>query len=248
MRSRELIFMRLLAFASTVLFAVVAARLIGEDRRYALLVAVLAASAAVPAWLARRRTRRVLLSGDVGRVLGSWSGSMERVAYPETMAPLMAATAYAAYGFMDAARNALEGARKGPVWDAAIEQRLFVSTLLDVYEGARDDALTKAAELEELPLPDAGFWMRRKVERLRSGVAAIARAFAHQSREGDLALLERAAKASPLVHWATRYAIAIIRVDAGDRETARDLIAEAPAWPEESAFHAFHQELLAAAS
>ena len=50
------------------------------------------------------------------------------------------------------------------------------------------------------------------------------------------------------MHWATRYAIAIIRVDAGDRETARDLIAEAPAWPEESAFHAFHQELLAAAS
>lgn len=239
--------MRLLTFASTALFALVAARLVATDRRYAVLVAFAVAAWALPSWLGRRRMRRVLLSGDIGDVLRSWSASMRSVAHPETMAPLMAATAYAAYGFMDAARRALEAAQRGPAWEAALEQRLFVSTLLDVYEGEREEALEKAAALEGLPLPEAGFLLRRKVERLRAGVAAIARAFAHRSREGDLALLDRAAKASPLVHWATRYAEAIIRVDAGEADAARELLEEAPSWPRESAFHDFHEELVRAA-
>src|SRR6185312_15504533 len=107
---------------------------------------------------------------------------------------------YAAYGFIDHARDALSRAAKGPAWEAAVEQRLFVEALLDVYEGERSRALTKAEELENLPLPNVGFWMRRKIALLRRGVGALARAFAHSSQAGDEAVLRDAASSSPLVH------------------------------------------------
>jgi hypothetical protein len=161
------------------------------------------------------------------------------------MAPLVTATAYAAYGFIDRARDALSRAAKGPAWEAAREQRLFVEALLDVYEGERSRALTKAEELEKLPLPNVGFWMRRKIALLRRGVGALARAFAHSSRVEDEALLRDAARSSPLVHWAMRYARAVYLVDAGRQGEARTLIADAPTWPEESAFRSFHDELSA---
>src|SRR5581483_8988898 len=109
-----------------------------------------------PPALARRRMRRLLISGDVKRVLGTWESSIERIMYPETMAPLMAATAYAAYGWNEAARRALGRAVKGPAWDAALEQRLFVETLLDTFEGERVMAMRKAEALERMPLPHAG--------------------------------------------------------------------------------------------
>jgi hypothetical protein len=157
----------------------------------------------------------------------------------------MTATAYAAYGFIDRARLALGRAARGPAWDAALEQRLFVEALLDVYEGERLRAMRRAAELERLPLPPSGFWMRRKIALLRRGVAALARAFAHESRAGDERLLRAAARSSPLVHWAMRYGRAVFLVDAGRRDEARTLLADAPSWPPESAFHAFQQELLA---
>ena len=82
---------------------------------------------------------------------------------------------------------------------------------------------------------------------LRRGLAALARAFAHASREGDARLLGRAAGASPLVHWAMRYAAAIVAVDRGRAREVQALLSGAPAWPEESAFHAYHEELLARA-
>jgi hypothetical protein len=236
---------RVLSFSVIVLIALLSARLVAEDPRYAAVVFFVALALALPAWLSRRRMRRLLLSGDVRRVLGTWQGSLGRVTYPETMAPLMTATAYAAYGFIDRARMALGRAARRPAWEAAIEQRLFVEALLDVYEGERSRAMDKAAELERLPLPRSGFWMRRKIALLRRGIAALARAFAHESRVEDEEVLRAAARSSPLVHWAMRYARAVFLVDAGRAAEARALLAAAPPWPEESIFRSFHDELAA---
>jgi hypothetical protein len=244
-RALDRFFARVVPLVALVLLAFFAARVVAEDQRYALAVLAVTVALALPAWLARRRMRRLLLSGDVPRVLGTWQRSLRRVTYPETMAPLMTATAYAAYGFIDRARVALGRAARGPAWDAAVEQRLFVEALLDVYEGERLRAMDKAAELERLPLPRSGFWMRRKIALLRSGVAALARAFAHESRDGDEHLLRAAARSSPLVHWAMRYGRAVFLVDAGRRDEARALLADAPCWPPESAFRSFHDELSA---
>jgi hypothetical protein len=235
---------RALSITSIALFALISVRLVAQDHRYAAVVALVLVGFGVPALLSRRRMRRLLISGDVPRILGTWQGSLRRVTYPETMAPLMTATAYAAYGFIDAARNSLSRAARGPAWDAAVEQRLFVEALLDVYEGERTSAMTKASELEQLPLPPAGFWMRRKIALLRRGIGAMTRAFAHESRAEDEAVLSRTAKSSPLVHWAMRYAKAVVLVDKGRKDEALELLASAPSWPAESAFRAFHDELV----
>jgi hypothetical protein len=85
--------------------------------------------------------------------------------------------------------------------------------------------------------------MQGRVRVLREALAAFARAFAHTSSAKDLGVLERASKKSPLVHWAMRYAAAVVAIDHGDLVHARKLLETAPDWPEGSAFHAFHQEL-----
>jgi hypothetical protein len=229
----------------TALCALVAANMAANDPRYLVPFALIAALLVVPQIMARRRMRRLLRSGDVERVLGSWEPSVDRVMYPETMAPLMAATAYAAYGWVEAARRALGRAVKGPAWDAALEQRLFVETLLDTFEGDRSGALAKAQALERMPLPESGWLSRRKVQMLRAGTSALARAFAHESRTDDWDALRAAGTASPLIYWAMRYAAAVVAVDQGRARDVRALLAEAPPWPEESAFRAFHDELLA---
>jgi hypothetical protein len=195
----------------------------------------------VPRYLAHRRVRRVLRSGDVHSVLGAWSGNLSRLPYPETMGPLITAAAFASCGWVDEARTALTRAVRGPAWDAALEHRLFVETLLDAFEGDREAALTKAAKLSSLPLPLA--LASSNVRVIRNGLAAFARAFAHVSRRGDLALLEHASEKSPLVHWAMRYAAAVVAIDLGRTDRAKKLLAKAPTWPEGSAFHAFHSEL-----
>jgi len=226
---------RALSFTSVALFALISARLISQDP------AMRSWSCwwprvRVPALLSRRRMRRLLLSGDVPRILGTWQGSLTRVTYPETMAPLMTATAYAAYGFIDAARSSLSRAARGPAWEAAVEQRLFVEALLDVYEGERSSAMTKATELERLPLPSASFWMRRKISLLRRGTAAMARAFAHESR------VRRRASSPPRLALLAAGALGDA-LRAGRRAgrwrrkaEALELIAAAPSWPNESAF------------
>ena len=214
-----------------------------RDPRYFLPFFLIVALAAVPPLLARRRMRELLESGDVKRVLGTWESSIDRIMYPETMAPLMAATAYASYGWTEAARGALKRAAKGPAWDAALEQRLFVETLLDTFEGEQKMAMAKAEALGRLPLPDAGPLARRKVAQLRRGIAALVRAFSHESRREDERVLRRAASASPLIHWAMRYARAVVAIDGGRSDEARQLIASAPTWPEQSAFRTFQQEL-----
>jgi hypothetical protein len=229
------------------LSAVLAGQMIARDPRFAVPLAGLAVLMLVPAVLGRWRMRRLLMSGDVERIIGTWAASIDRVAHGDTMAPLLQATAYASYGWVEAARLALGRAAKGPAWEAAFEQRLFVETLLDSFEGQRDAAVRKAEVLEALPLPSAGPFARRRISLLRRGLAAMARAFAHASREDDARVLSRAAAASPLVHWAMRYAGAIVALDKGHPADVPALLAGAPQWPTESAFHEYHQELLARA-
>lgn len=242
--SRAFVF---LPIAVAALSAVLAAQVIARDPRFALPLLVFAVLLFAPALLGRWRMKRLLMSGDVERVIGTWTGSFDRVAHRETMAPLLQATAYASYGWVEAARRALDRAVKGDAWDAALEQRLFVETLLDAFEGDRDAALRKAEVLQVLPMPAAGPLARRRITVLRRGLAALARAFAHTSVQGDASLLTRAAAASPLVHWAMRYAAAIVAVDAGRGKDVPSLLAGAPAWPPTSAFSGYHAELLARA-
>jgi len=220
---------------------------VGRDPRALVPMLVVTAVLFTPVLIGRWRMRKLLMSGDVERVIGTWEGSIARVAYAETMAPLLRATAYSAYGWLEGGRRALDRSAKGPAWDAAIEQRLFVETLLDTFEGRRQDALRKAEQLGALPNRARGLMARRRIESLRQGLAAFARAFAHESRNGDAQILSRAASASPLVHWAMRYAAAIVAVDGGRAYDVRALLAGAPEWPEQSAFHGYHGELLAQA-
>lgn len=224
--------------------AVIAARMAWREPRYLVPFLLIAAVTSVPAFLARRRMKRLLMSGDVKTVIGTWQGSIERVMYPETMAPLMVATAYAAYGWIDAGRTALSRAVKGPAWEAALEQRLFVETLLDTFEGDRLGALQKASTLLTMPMPAGGMLAKKRIARLRRGIVAFARAFAHTSDAADARALKQAASSSPLIHWAMRYASAVVAIDQGKKEEVPELLAGAPSWPKESAFRSFHEELL----
>ena len=198
----------------------------------------------VPQLLQRRKLRRVLRSGDVNAVLSAWESSAERVPHPETMAPLITATALAAHGLTDRARRALSLARRGPAWEAAIEQRLVVDTLLSVFDGEPDRALRTADELLHLPLPPSPL-LRARVRSLRGALGAFARAFAHTSDARDSRVLEDAAIENPLVYWALRYAAAVASLDHGERTRALTLLDGAPRWPRDSVFAAFHDEIAA---
>ncbi|CAN5313795.1 hypothetical protein BH09MYX1_BH09MYX1_15460 [soil metagenome] len=227
----------------SVLCALILLRMSWTDSRYFLPFTLILVLSMIPVVLARWRMRKILTSGDVSAILDAWRRSIERVVYPETMAPLMIATAYASHGWNEHARTALGRAAKGSAWEAAREQRLFVETLVETFEGNAHDSLVRAAELVRLPLPNGGVLVRRRVAALREGVAALARAFAHAAAPGDEVRLERAASASPFVHWAMRYARAILAIDRGRAADARALLLGAPEWPKESAFASFQREL-----
>jgi hypothetical protein len=231
--------------AMVVLAGVIASQTVSHDPRLIAPLLALTALLVAPVIVGRRRMRKLLMSGDVERLIVTWEGAIDRVPHRGTVGPLLAATAYAAYGWIDASRRSLERAMRGPAWDAAFEQRLFVETLLDAFEGDREAAVRKAAALERLPLPRAGLLARRRVAVLRRGLGALARAFAHASREGDGNALAKAASASPLVHWAMRYAAAIVAIDGGRGRDVPGLLSHAPAWPKQSAFSEYHDELLA---
>jgi hypothetical protein len=207
-------------------------------------IAGLALALGVPSLIARRRLREVLRSGDVQSVLTAWSPNITKLPHRETMEPLVTAAALASCGWLEQARLALGRSARGPAWDAALEHRLFVETLLDAFEGDRDGALAKAARLATLPIAATGPLLKARVRTLRDALSAFARAFAHRGTQGDLALLERASKKSPLVHWAMLYAAAVVAIDLGNLAHAKKLLANAPAWPEGSAFRAFHEELM----
>lgn len=201
----------------------------------------------IPQLLQRRKLRRVLRSGNVEAVLSAWESSVERVPHPETMAPLMRATALAAHGLAERAHTALSRAHHGPAWDAALEQRLVLDTLLSVFDGESERALASSEALEHLPLPPSPF-VRGRVAALRSAMAAFARAFAHRAGRADLATLKIAARQNPLVYWAMRYAAAVASLDQGDRNGAAALVSGAPSWPADSVFAAFHEEIAAEAA
>jgi hypothetical protein len=155
----------------------------------------------------------------------------------------MAATALAAFGRVREARETLANAKRGPVWDAAIEHRLFVDVLLATFDGDPELAEKQASRLVQLPAP-ASPEIRSRVLSLREATAALTRAFAHRSQPDDLARLEQASMASPLVHWAMRYGAAIVAIDSGDMQKALKLLDGAPEWPAESQFRSFHEELV----
>lgn len=239
------VFERALSWVPFVLSAMLVATAVDLALRRPALGLVLAEVALlllVPQLLQRRRLRRVLRSGNVDAVLSAWKASVDRVPHPETMAPLIAATALAAHGLAERARKALERAQRGPVWEAAVEQRLVVETLLSVFDGEPERAIDSARALESLPLPPAPL-LRGRVLGLRSAMGAFARAFAHRSMENDLSTLKTAARENPLVYWAMRYAAAVLSIDRGQPREAAQLLKGAPVWPEESAFAAFDQEI-----
>lgn len=235
--------LRVLAFVASAALAAVALRFAWNEPLGAAAMLAIFAALGAGRWLARRRLRRLLRSGDVDSVLARWSPTLSRIPHPATMAPLMTATAFAAYGWVGKARAALASAERGPAWDAALEHRLFLDALLLTFEGERDEALERASRLARLPLPNGGGGLRTRVQLLRTAVGALTRAFAHQSHPGDAEVLEHASESSPLVFWAMRYAAAVVAIDQGDLDKVRALLARAPHWPDESAFKSFHEEI-----
>jgi hypothetical protein len=203
----------------------------------------LAVAFGVPQLRARQRLRHLLSSGNLNAILELWNDAIEGLPHYRTVGPLIRATALAAHGLTDRARGVLERAERGLAWENALEHRLFVETLLDAFEGRRHQALDKARALRALPLP-ASPWAKSRVSVLRSAAGALARAFAHCPEQGDPARLLAAADHHPLVHWAMRYALAVVHIDQGRRAEALELVRSAPAWPEGSAFNAFQAEIV----
>jgi hypothetical protein len=208
----------------------------------AVLAGALALVWTAPAFLARRRMRHLLRSGDADAVLAAWDETLESVPHQETMAPLIRATALAANGHVDRARQALRRAHRGPAWDAAIEQRLVVLTMLEAFEGNSASALDRVNVLRRLPLPSSPM-MRSRVSDLRKAFSAFARAFAHCTNRGDFDMLLRVGKSNPLVQWALWYAAAVTAVDRGEPNRAAEILRQAPSWPHDSVFLAFHSEI-----
>jgi hypothetical protein len=197
----------------------------------------------LPSALRRLRLRRVLRSGDLGAVLQAYHPTLTRLPHPQTLGPLMVAAALAAHGMVDRARRALARAERGDAWEAALEHRWFVETLMEAFDGDRVLAVERAESLEKLPLPPGRAPMQRRVVALRSALTALARAFARRSLPGDAEALEQAAESSPLVHWAMRYGAAVAYLEHGQRERAQLMLADAPQWPQDSAFRHFQEEL-----
>jgi hypothetical protein len=233
----------LLFVGSAVLMAV--ALHLSIDRPWLSLTLLVAAFAAlIPPYVSRRKLRKLLLSGDAERVVAEWRQTADRGPHRETTGPLIAATAFAAYGWVQEARAQLQRVRPGPGWEAAVEHRMFVETLLEAFDGDRDHAMRMADAVEALPIPSVSPRLRDQVLVLRASLAALARAFAHHPQPGDLDLLMRVARTSPLVSWAMKYAAAIVAIDRGETWRVPSLLSGAPAWPEQSAFRKFHDELL----
>ncbi|MEZ4223032.1 MAG: hypothetical protein R3B13_18960 [Polyangiaceae bacterium] len=208
-----------------------------------------AVALAAIAWfvLSRRRQQRRLqalaLSGRTDELVNQWEQAVADLPQAETLLPLIHATAFTSSGLTDRAREALERGRRAGSWESTEEHRLIVETLLDAFEGDRQRAMDKARRLASLPVPPVGPMMRARILELRRALMAFARAFAHDSGPGDGRLLRHAAKKNPLIHWPFRYAAAVAFIDHGKHSEAQRLLRDAPAWPADSAFAAFQEEL-----
>lgn len=208
-----------------------------------LLLLALFALTQLPPALRQLRLRRVLRSGDLGAVLEAYHPTLARLPHPETLGPLMVAAALAAHGLVERARRVLGKAARGEAWEAALEHRWFVETLMEAFDGDREAAVALAESLEKLPVPAANQALQRRIVTLRAALSALARAFARRSRGNDAELLEEASNTSPLVYWAMRYGAVVAYLERGDHDRAKQLLAGAPQWPSDSAFRAFQEEL-----
>jgi hypothetical protein len=197
----------------------------------------------LPAVLQRARLKRTLRSGDLAAVLKVYHPTLARLPHPETLGPLMVAATLAAHGLVGRAQRAMDHAVRGDAWDAALEHRWFVETLMEAFEGDREGAVAKAQSLERLPLPDMSASLQRRVVALRAALTALARAFARRSSGDDAEVLVAAAEHSPLVHWAMRYGAVVAYLERGEHARAQQLLSGAPSWPADSAFCAFQEEL-----
>ncbi len=239
----RLLFGTYLPFVLSALWAAVVIRVVSRNPVWFLPLAIVAALWVVPIAIARRRQRTLLTRGNVPEVLEAWAPTLATTPYPDTMQPLLVATAYAANGWTEQARGALRRARRGGAWDAAEEQRLIVEILLDAFDGDRARALRTASTLESMPLPPVGVFLRRRISVLRAGLAALARAFARTPRATDYRLLRAAASSSPMFHWAFSYAASIVAIEDADAAAARRALAGAPPWPQTSVYGDFHAEI-----
>lgn len=234
-----------LARAPVVLSAALAALAIHRATEQPVIAALLllaSLGAFVPPILARRRMRRLLLSGDAPRIADIWRSAVERTDDPGSTEAVVSALAFVAYGWVDEARRQLHRISSDPDAPEA-EHRLFINTLIEAFDGDRQRAVEMARALESLPVPPASSSVKRQVILLRSAVAALARSFARQSRAGDVEILERMANSSPLVSWAMRYAAAVAALDQHQPRRAQMLLQGAPDWPPQSAFRSFHREI-----
>ena len=236
-------FFTYLPFVLSALWTAIIVRLLMKDLRYALPLLIVAGLWVIPLYIQHRRQRAILLRGNVPDVLAAWTPMIERSPHPETVQPILMATAYAANGWSDAAREAMGRARKGLAWEAATEQRLIVEILCESFDGDRTRAMRAGDELTALPLPPVGLFLRRRITALRTGVAALSRAFNRQPLPTDRALLQQAAKASPLFFWAFSYAAAIDAIDEGNGLEAKRLVEGAPRWSPTSVYAEFHREI-----
>lgn len=198
-----------------------------------------------PRALARRRLAAIIDAGDVKALLRVWHRSAGRMADPGTALPLLVATAYASFGWVDEARRARSYIAPGAELGPSREQLEFVDVLLEVYEGDRHEAVRRAEALVARAVPEGGGAFVRRVRALRRGLLAIARAFAHEAGSEDAAALVAMRAPVPILTWPLRYAEAIVAIDAGDRVRAAALLSLAPRWPDNSVFHTFHRELSA---
>ncbi len=202
-----------------------------------------ALAALLPRWLARRRLHAIIEAGDVRELLRAWYRSAAGLANPETTIPLMIATAYASFGWVDEARRAREAIRPGAALGSSREQVEFVDVLLQVYDGDREEAVRRAEALLERVVPDGDSVLDRRATAFRRGLVAVARAFAHRATTDDAAALVAMREPVPILTWPLRYAEAVVALDAGDGARAARLLEQAPKWPESSVFATFHREL-----
>jgi hypothetical protein len=198
----------------------------------------------VRAWRLRERLQQAMQAARVDDVLESLRA--QTLGQDEGVYQLLSATALAAFGYVEQARRGLAQLERSAVMRTALEQRLIAEVLLDVFEGARNDALRKATLLELLPVPRGV--IDKKIAHLRQGIASFVRAFSHVALPGDDARLRGAAREIPLISWAMRYAQAIVAIDSGRASDVAGLLAGAPDWPLASAYHEYHAELLARAA
>ena len=197
-----------------------------------------------PRWKARERLHEIIDRGDVRALLRAWRGSVPTMTHAETAIPLMIATAYAAFGWVDEARRARAHIIPGLAHEVSREQLEFIDVLLEVYEGDRDAARHRAESLAKMPVESGGRAASARVLAVRRGLLAITRAFVHQATAEDARALIDVRIPVPILIWPLRYAEAIVAVDGGNLDLARTLLASAPAWPENSVFCTFHRELL----